>query len=254
MLSLFFALLVAVANANDVSQHIVNGDVATPHSYPSQLSLQSGTSHICGAVLVRANYAITAAHCVGGSGYRVQCGAHNIAVSESTRQTISVAAITIHPSYNPNSQRPAFPNDIAVLRLASSFSINSQCQLANLPSGSGDFGNQASMITGWGRLYGNGPLPSQLKEGQVTVLTHATCSGSYWGSTVNANYHLCVKDLGDRIYGACNGDSGGPAHVGNTVVGLASFVASGCLTNRPSAYVRVSYYRSWIDSTINSMG
>lgn len=233
---------------------VVNGVVVDPpNSFPWQLSLQYGSSHICGAVVYDSNFAITAAHCVDGgapSNYRVACGGHDLYVNEPDRQTVGVAAITMHPNYNPNGN--GFPNDIAVLRLSSPLTLNTKCQAGKLDTGS-NFNNFPAVITGWGRLSGGGSLPRQLKRGDVEVLSHNTCR-NYWGNVVNSIYHICVKDVGDRIFGACNGDSGGPAQVGDTVVGLASFVASGCLTHYPSAYVRISSYISWIQSTISSMG
>ncbi|KAK7486353.1 hypothetical protein BaRGS_00022401 [Batillaria attramentaria] len=253
MLPLFLlASALVFAVGEEVDQHIVNGEIATPHDYPWQLSLQRNGGHICGAVLISNRFAITAAHCVSQSyltQYRIQCGAHNIQVPESTRQGVSLERITIHPQYNPNGQRPAFPNDIAVLKLASNVILTNECQVANLASGSNTFGGQAGMITGWGRLSGNchrvGKTLSRLKEGAITVLTTSSCS-SIWGSTVSSSFHVCILDQSSSpSYGACN--------VGNTVVGLASFVASGCLINYPSVYVRVSNYYSWIWNTVNSM-
>lgn len=258
---LLLAIIVVGAQAASIDQQVVNGVRADQHEYPSQLSLQScsgsSCSHICGAVLINANFAITAAHCVGNapSSYRLQCGAHNIHLAESFRQSSYASQITMHPSYDPNGQRPAFPNDIAVIRLASPFTLDSTCKAATIPtSSSGNFGTTPGMITGWGRLRGGGTLPSYLKEGAVTILSPTTCSNT-WGTTVSSSFHICVLDY-NNVYGACNGDSGGPAHYNadGTIVGLASFVASGCLTNYPSVYVRISNYRSWIDSTMASMG
>lgn len=262
MLAALLALLVASTHAASIDQQVVNGVLANQHEYPPQLSLQScsGTScsHICGAVLVSPSFAITAAHCVGNtpSSYRLKCGAHNIHTTESYRQARTPSAIVVHPQYNPNGQRPAFPNDIAVIRLSQPFNIDSTCTPAVLPTAtSGDFGNRAGVITGWGRLYGGGTLPSRLKEGPVTIMSTTNCANT-WGTTVSSTIHICVTDS-NGVYGACNGDSGGPAHVTSsdgTIVGLASFVANGCLVQYPSVYVRISNYRNWIDSTIASLG
>lgn len=45
---------------------IVGGVQVTITQYPWQLSLQSGGRHICGASIISANWALTAAHCVSG--------------------------------------------------------------------------------------------------------------------------------------------------------------------------------------------
>jgi len=245
--------MVSLAAGEGPVGRVVNGYVVEPHSFPWQLSLQTSTSHICGAVVYNSNYAITAAHCVDGgnpTSYRVACGAHDIYASEADRQTVTVAEIIMHPNYNPNGN--GFPNDIAVLRLSTPLALNDKCQPARLDTGA-NFNNDAAVITGWGRLFGSGSLPNELKRGDVEVLSHNTCR-NYWGNVINSVYHICVKDLVDRYYSACQGDSGGPVQVGNTVIGLASFVASGCLAQYPSAYVRISSYTSWIASTVASMG
>ncbi|KAL8603805.1 hypothetical protein ACOMHN_058540 [Nucella lapillus] len=256
--AMFYIAVIALglalhAGAEVPEGRVVNGVVVDPpNSFPWQLSLQRGTSHICGAVVYDSNYVITAAHCVHrgvASNYRVACGGHDLYVYEAYRQTVGVAAITVHPNYNPNGN--GFPNDIAVLRLSSPLTLNAKCQAAKLDTGL-DFSFSPAVITGWGRLSGGGNIARQLKRGEVEVLPHSTCR-NYWQNTINAQYHICVKDIGDKYFGACNGDSGGPAQVGDTVIGLASFVARGCLPQYPSAYVRISTYISWIDSTVSNM-
>lgn len=44
---------------------IIGGKDAKIEDHPYQLSLEASGSHTCGAVLVRPNVAITAAHCTG---------------------------------------------------------------------------------------------------------------------------------------------------------------------------------------------
>ncbi|XP_071451607.1 trypsin-1-like [Hetaerina americana] len=45
---------------------IVGGSYAPIESYPYQLSLRCNGRHICGASIISANYAVTAAHCTDG--------------------------------------------------------------------------------------------------------------------------------------------------------------------------------------------
>lgn len=65
------------------------------------------------------------------------------------------------------------------------------------------YGNIARIVKAVFLSPGNGPLPDKLMKGDVQVLSPSLCR-SYWGNTVNDNYHICMKDLGDRIYQACN--------------------------------------------------
>ena len=43
---------------------VVNGQDASPHSWPWQISLRVHGRHICGGSLIRDDWIVTAAHCV----------------------------------------------------------------------------------------------------------------------------------------------------------------------------------------------
>ena len=57
---------------------VVNGQNASPHSWPWQVSLRVRGGHICGGSLIRPDWIVTAAHCVyrnpNPSGYTVVVG------------------------------------------------------------------------------------------------------------------------------------------------------------------------------------
>lgn len=57
---------------------VINGQDATPHSWPWQVSLRARGRHICGGSLIRPDWIVTAAHCVyrnpNPSGYTVVVG------------------------------------------------------------------------------------------------------------------------------------------------------------------------------------
>jgi len=57
---------IAVALGRQISQFIVGGSNANIANHPHQLSLRT-SSHICGASLMSATRAVTAAHCIGGA-------------------------------------------------------------------------------------------------------------------------------------------------------------------------------------------
>ena len=64
------------------SARVVNGDNASPHAWPWQISLRVNGRHICGGSLIAKDWVITAAHCVARnprpSGYTVVVGKYSV--------------------------------------------------------------------------------------------------------------------------------------------------------------------------------
>ncbi|EDL36215.1 cathepsin G, isoform CRA_b [Mus musculus] len=107
-------LLTFILLQGDEAGKIIGGREARPHSYPYMafLLIQSpeGLS-ACGGFLVREDFVLTAAHCLGSS-INVTLGAHNIQMRERTQQLITVLRAIRHPDYNPQNIR----NDIMLLQ------------------------------------------------------------------------------------------------------------------------------------------
>lgn len=110
-------------------------------------------------------------------------------------------------------------------------------------------------MTGWGRTCGDCPIPVALQEAQIPILDDATCKNRF-PAAYNPTLQICIMDPAG-VKGACNGDSGGPlvcrvdASSRWELVGVTSYVASGCLTTEPSVFARVSYFQSWLYTESN---
>nr|XP_046239115.1 elastase-1-like isoform X1 [Scatophagus argus] len=239
----------------DSFERVVGGEVASPNSWPWQISLQyrSGSSyyHTCGGTLIERGWVMTAAHCVDSSRtWRVVLGDHDLYVSNGREQVIGVSAVYIHPKWDSSSVAGGY--DIALLRLSSMATLNSYVQLGSLPpSGQVLPNNNPCYITGWGRTSTGGSLSAQLKQAFLPVVDYKTCSSSdWWGSTVKTTM-VCG---GGGAEAGCNGDSGGPLNClvnGKYYVhGIASFVSGyGCnYPKKPTVFTRVSAYIEWMDS------
>ncbi|XP_029990517.1 elastase-1-like [Sphaeramia orbicularis] len=237
---------------------VVGGEVASPNSWPWQISLQyrSGSRyyHTCGGTLIHRQWVMTAAHCVDSNRtWRVVIGEHDLNSNSGREQIKSVSRVYIHPGWD--SGRVSAGYDIALLRLSSDATLNSYVKLGSLPpSGQILPNNNICYITGWGRTSTGGPLSPQLKEAFLPLVDHATCSRSdWWGSTVKTTM-VCG---GGGAEAGCNGDSGGPLNClvnGKYYVhGIASFVSGrGCDTpKKPTVFTRVSAYISWMNSIMN---
>ncbi|KAF0875696.1 CTRC protein, partial [Crocuta crocuta] len=238
----------------NLSARVVGGDNARPHSWPWQISLQylknSEWRHTCGGTLIASSYVLTAAHCISNTKtYRVALGKNNLAVNNEEGSVFAnVDTIFVHEKWNSFLVR----NDIALIKLAEPVQLSDTIQVACLPEKDSLLPQDyPCYVTGWGRLWTNGPIADELQQGLQPVVNYATCSqNDWWGGMVKETM-VCAG--GDGVISACNGDSGGPlncqAENGTwDVRGIVSFGSGlGCNTlKKPTVFTRVSAYIDWI--------
>ncbi|MEQ2292647.1 Elastase-1 [Ameca splendens] len=238
-----------------VEGRVVGGEVATPNSWPWQISLQfksrSNFYHNCGGTLIRRGWVMTAAHCLRRSvTRRVVLGDHDISNNEGSEQYMNVSQIYIHPNWNSSNINGGY--DIALVRLSTDAVLNNNVQLGVLPpSGQVLAHNHTCYITGWGRNQTGGSLSTQLKQAYLPVVNYRTCSRKGWWDKSVKRTMVCA---GGGSNSGCQGDSGGPLNCivnGQWVVhGVTSFVYFlGCNTyKKPTVFTRVSAYISWMNN------
>ncbi|XP_035790060.1 brachyurin-like [Anopheles albimanus] len=241
------------------SRRIVNGEEAVPGQFPYQIALLStfaAGGGLCGGTVLTNNYILTAAHCVvDGNGALATSGtailgAHDRTIAEPSQQRIAFeqSGVFVHPSYNPTLIR----NDIATVRLNSPAVFNERVQPIDLParSDSRTFAGLIGTASGFGRTSDALPAASNVvMYTRNPVMTNAACQ-SAWNIILVSDQNVCLDATGGRS--VCNGDSGGPLTVddgGRSLeIGIASFVsAQGCASGIPSVWVRVSFYRDFIE-------
>uniref|UniRef100_A0A8B9ZEI8 Peptidase S1 domain-containing protein n=1 Tax=Anas platyrhynchos TaxID=8839 RepID=A0A8B9ZEI8_ANAPL len=236
-----------------LGSRVVGGEDAVAHSWPWQVSLQysrnGGWSHTCGGTLIAPSWVLTAAHCYSSSlTYRVVLGEYDLTVEDDSAVVAEVEDFIVHENWNSY----LIVNDIALIKLKEPVQESESIQAACLPPSGLELPNDYPCeITGWGRLWTNGPLADVLQQALLPVVDYSTCSQSDWWGYLVRTSMVCAG--GDGVVSGCNGDSGGPLNCQREglweVHGIVSFGSSwGCNTyKKPTVFTRVSAYIDWIN-------
>ncbi|MFH8610637.1 S1 family peptidase [Streptomyces sp. NPDC018029] len=203
-----------MAPSSGKARPIIGGSETQAQPYHARVLLND--KGMCTSTLVASRYILTAKHCVDTPGnYTFRIGS---TYAESGGTVAAAARITLHPSA-----------DLAMVRLDQQVG-NAPARLA---AGSPQVGSNVS-IYGWGATCrGN--------EGacQSPVLKTATMRMTGFGQDHSGGTALQLQHLNGV---AAGGDSGGPAMVAGSVVGVAS------TSNRQtvSSYTATATYADWI--------
>ncbi len=257
------ALELADVDKNELStvtekeQSIVGGVSTTIAQHPWQVSLQFGSSHFCGGSIIAADWVLTAQHCIDGTSagsLTVEAGATRLS---DTGQRVGVAEIIRFPGYTD----PSNGRDVALLRLASPFTFNSNvapirtATAADAAAGLTNGGVTAT-VTGWGTLQSGGSSPNTLQEVDVPLVSQSQVQAAYSQEIITSD-QLGAGILGVGGKDACQGDSGGPLTVfdgsQNVLVGVVSW-GYGCADPQfPGLYARVSSFESFIADNVSAV-
>ncbi|XP_066591615.1 ovochymase-1-like [Prorops nasuta] len=230
----------------DLTPRIVNGQSAKEGEFPYQVSLQytNINSHFCGGSIINKNYVLTAAHCVEDLrpiDIRVIAGVLDYDFKNYTHE---VRKIIAHAEYNPDN---SLENDIALIRIKNPFENVPMIKNVLLPSKDESISvGEKVVVSGWGKLWAEGPGTSKLQYANIFVADQTYCSKMYkkMGLPIHKT-HICAYDP-KASRGACQGDSGGPLTQNGKIVGIVSWSKSCALTDYPTVYTRVSSYVDWI--------
>ncbi|KAB5576869.1 hypothetical protein PHYPO_G00203470 [Pangasianodon hypophthalmus] len=228
---------------------IIGGNEAKAHSRPYMVSVQINKRHVCGGMLIRNDYVLTAAHCVDNTGkdqLEVVLGAHNINQKEPQQQRIQVQKYIKHPCYKQEER----PNDIMILKLKSKAKLNNAVKVTALPKKNENIpALQNCSIAGWGRTEQNSAESSVLREVTLKVQFNFECR-KIWDDKFYTDSMICTVSDGKKAF--CQGDSGSPLMCGNKPQGIAAYTfRENCLNRKyPEVYMKISYFLPWIEQVI----
>ncbi|XP_060533414.1 brachyurin-like [Cylas formicarius] len=224
---------------NAPGSRIINGQIATPNSIPYIVALIINGGSFCGGSLISNTWVLSAAHCtVSANRIQVILGAHNVNSNEATQVVRNANAVRNHASYNQFNLH----NDISLIQIPS-VSTSSVVQIVPLAASNAPaYSGSTAVLAGWGRTSdSSNAISPVLRRINLNVISNTLCS-STWSNILA--HHICTSGVGN--VGACNGDSGGPLTVNGVQVGVVSFGNNVCSAGFPTAYARVSAFRSWI--------
>nr|XP_026690639.1 prostasin isoform X2 [Ciona intestinalis] len=225
--------------------------------------------HSCGAVLISAGWALTAAHCLDDprqpnrfpvtapTTWRVTAGMHERGIESSDRRWWQVSGVRrFFAHYGFVDLIRSAKNDIALLQLSHPFILTPYIQPICLPEGRVTQAGWRNCFTaGWGTLaYGSRQYSLTLHEVEVPIVTYQTCRARF-GNSVNSFLHLCAGDWNRGQRDSCKGDSGGPLACQREdfswyLAGIVSWGHRCGLRNTPGVYTSVVHYEDWISAYI----
>jgi secreted trypsin-like serine protease len=209
-------------------------------------------SNGCSAILIDRDHLITAAHCIemiDPIDIILIAGAHNLSSTTETamRQLRTIKQIFFHPQYNSLT----IENNIAVLRVNTSFIFTKYVQPACLSDDEIQSNNEVIVIS-WGGEQLRGTSNKILKQIYTTVVNNCNF---YW-PLYDTNRQLCVSNA-ISSNSACHDNESGAIFTlrrGQYVVdGIASYVKE-CNTkgkgHKPVVYTRISTFKTWINQIV----
>uniref|UniRef100_A0A3B3VNU5 trypsin n=1 Tax=Poecilia latipinna TaxID=48699 RepID=A0A3B3VNU5_9TELE len=221
---------------------ITGGKVAKPHSRPYMASLQIQGHHVCGGMLIRKDYVLTAAHYI-----TVVLGAHNISKKEESQQRINVKKYHVHPQFEANQ----YEYDIMLLKLEKNAKVNNNVKTIDLATKNEDIpANTNCEVAGWGKTGPTKPISDVLMETTESIQFSFECK-HIWKTYFNSTHMICTK-FNKKTGGICQGDSGGPLICNSRVQGIAAFTLEKQCDDpkHPHVFTKVRSFLQWIKNVM----
>lgn len=215
---------------------IVGGNPAKTGAFPFAAALTTASGfQFCGASIIGARYALTAAHCQVEAGDRVLTGSTDLV---QMRQ-VAVIESRIHPRFSQDTM----DYDVAIAVLAADAGVPA------VTIATGVLSLDATVI-GWGKTCEACPTTQHLREVSIPLWEPAQCLAAYDGIT---SRQVCAGLAGGGK-DSCQGDSGGSLLTWNLdhweQLGIVSWGIGCARPNAPGVYsdLRAPEMRQWVEA------
>ncbi|RXG53324.1 Suppressor of tumorigenicity 14 protein-like, partial [Armadillidium vulgare] len=203
-----------------IRERILGGRHAKESEYPWQVALFNRKHYFCGGSIINNLYILSAAHCfktvirkklmtVDKDNLSIVLGGHQLKkvdLSKENKGNVDIRHalyVFLHQFFDPLT----YANDVSLIRLKEpieeySFKMLPVC----LPPIGESFEDFDAIVSGWGAEREGGSSVNVLRETDVRVLSHSTCSKKL-KKHYKKDIMICAASPG---HDACQGDSGGP--------------------------------------------
>ena len=209
------------------------------------------TYHLCGATLLSANTAMTAAHCLRRRvTYYLAMGITDLNYFRTSSFQISrISRIDIHPDY----VNGLLANDIAIITLQNPMALTKHVNTISpwynlLPPAL----FPKCQLNGWG-LTQRGST-SVLQTAVFKIYNFFACKKHWSDKTgrtdlISLKKDICAKSETSAV---CYGDSGSPLVCNNKVMGVLSWADSQCTPNTPGVFTRIHGYEKFVKDILDT--
>jgi len=219
-------------NDTPPTTQIVGGQQASVADYPFAIAmLREGGARpqgqTCTSAVVARRVIVTAAHCKAGDGVKSMLyGSDDLTKPGGTK--LAIKEYLLHPNYQPpNGWQQGW--DVGIVVTETDIPVPAGYQyprVANSADTTLDDPGKKALLLGYGRVRDGENEFAHLKKVENFPLVDGRNTCGSFGS-FNDAYMIC-GGYADGHDGICQGDSGGPMLVDGVIVGVASWVKTGC--------------------------
>ncbi|XP_026052176.1 granzyme K-like [Carassius auratus] len=230
-----------VAACNEVS---IIGGKDVKNKQPWMVSIQKNQKHMCGGILIKDQWVLTAACCKEKNMKSVTVLIGSLSLSKGT-QRVGILSYDYPKTYNERTKQ----DDIMLIKLNKKVKAKTK----KIPKKEKDVPPGTNcVVTGWGTTNSNdmNEPSDKLQMLEVSVMRRERCNIYYKDDPVITEDMLCAGGKQDNT-GTCWGDSGGPLECKNNLVGVVSGSKECGNPKKPTVYTFLSKrHILWINNIL----